>query len=144
MPMLVVRIRHMRVGMGLRFVVVQVAMHAFAQGAVHMIVVAICVVVRVFVVQRRVFMPVAVRLHQVQQHAAQHQQATSAHPCADRAVAHGQRQRSANKGCKREDRAGARRTKCALRQQVKTQAQAVAGGAHGQQSGCGAPARRGL
>lgn len=144
MPMQVMRIRHMRVGMGLRFMLMPVAVCPFGLGAVCVVMVTVGVVVRMFVVQRGMLMGMAMRLHQVQQDAAQHEQATGADPQADRAVAHGQRQHRANKRCKREHRPGAGGAKGALRQQVKAQAQTVASGAHGQQACHSAPARRGL
>ena len=71
MPMLVVRIRHMRVGVGARRVDVRVAVRAGEHGRVVVVVVVVTIVVPVgvLVVQRLVRVRVAVRFCQVQQHA---------------------------------------------------------------------------
>ncbi len=93
MPVLVVRIRHMRVHMALRCVLVPVAVRAGGHLSVGVLVVAVVVGVGVgvFVVQGfvRVFMRVG--FGQVQQHAQQHQRAAGGQQPAAAALAHGQR-----------------------------------------------------
>jgi hypothetical protein len=71
MAMRVMRIGHVGMHMPNGLVPVTVAVLANRRHAVHMVVMAIVVAVRVFVLQRLVLVFVAVRLRQVQHHAGQ-------------------------------------------------------------------------
>ena len=71
--MQVVRIRHVRMGMPGRCVVVPVAVYCAWNVVMAVQVVAIVMRVRMFVFQRIVLVGMSVRLRQVQHHAHQHQ-----------------------------------------------------------------------
>ena len=73
-----VRIGHMRMRMPPRLVAMAMAVRAGRHRIMHMVVVAIVMQVRMFVLHHVVPMLVAVRLRQVQHHAGQHQRAAPA------------------------------------------------------------------
>jgi hypothetical protein len=116
MPVLVVHIRHMRVHMALRCVLVPVAVRAGGHVGMGVLVVAVVVRVGVFVVQGFVCVFMRVGFGQVQQHAQQHQRAAGGQQPAAAALAHGQRGQRAYEGCKGENRAGAAGAEFALGQ----------------------------
>jgi hypothetical protein len=82
-----------------RLVAMAVAVRTLGHWLMLVVVMPIVMPMRVFVLQRLVFVFVAVRLGQVQQHAGEHQPAAQRHPAAGRAVAQQQRQRRADEGC---------------------------------------------
>ena len=140
--MLVMRIRHMRVRMAQRVVVMPMAVSAHRHGVVGMLVMSIVVAMGMFMIHRLVLMRMPVRFTQVQDDAQPHQYPTEGHDPAPAAIAHRNRQRGADERGKGEHGPGARRTKCTLRQQVETQAQPVPSGADGQKCCCGAKCRK--
>lgn len=77
--MAMVSIRHMSVDVTLRVVKMLVAVGAFGHHVMVMVVMSIVVSMRMFVIQRRVFMLMVVRLGQMQGDTQQHQQATRSH-----------------------------------------------------------------
>ena len=121
------------VGVVQRAVVVRVAVRAGGHGAVAVQVVAVVVGVGVFVVHGLVIVVVAVVFCQVDQHPGHHEPAAREQQPAGRALAQRERTQGADEGRERKHRPGARGAKAALRQQIEAQAQAVAGGAHGEQ-----------
>ena len=91
--MRVVRIGDMRVHMPQRTVAMPVTMCAGRHWNMDVVVVAVVVTVRVFMLRRVVLMHVPMRLRQVEHHACKHQHAACRHGPAERLVAqsHGQR-----------------------------------------------------
>jgi hypothetical protein len=135
-PVSVVHIGRVRMDMLQRRVAAPVAVRVLGHQLVPVIVVPIVVPMRVFVLQRHMLVLVAMRLSQVQHHPDQHQYAAQRHPAAARAVAQQQRQGRADKGREGKNRAGARCAEGSLREQAKTQAQAIAGRADDEQAEC--------
>lgn len=114
------RIGHMCMCMRMapRFVPVPVAVRAGGHGLVQVIVVTVVVAVGVLVLQRLVFVLMAVRLGQVQQHAGQQPRDTARQGPAGRAVAQGGGEQRPDEGCKSKHRAGAGSAEGALREQL--------------------------
>ena len=107
-------------------------------------VVTVVMPVCVFVFCRVMDVVVAVAFRQVQHDARHHQPGCGQQPPAGAALAQRKSQHCTHKGRKGKHRPRARGAKGALRQQVKTQAQAIAGGAHQQQRQCRPEARHRL
>jgi len=73
MPVIVVRIRHMRMGMSPRLVPVRMAVLPCRRPIMMMVMMPIVVAVRMLVLKRRVLVLVVMRLRQVDDHATDHQ-----------------------------------------------------------------------
>ena len=133
MLMRVVRIGHMRVPVGHRLMPVRVAVRSRRNPVMRVIVVSVVVRVRMFVLRRMVMVFVPMRLHQMQQHAAQHQNTSRSHAPAQRPVTQGDGKQGTDERGECKHRARASRAERPLCQQVQAQAQTVACGADRQQ-----------
>lgn len=129
----VMGVRDVRMGMPRWLVNVRMAVRAHRQCVVGMVMVPIVVPMRMFVLHWWVDVFVAVRLQQMQGHAQQHQCAAQRNHPGAAAVAERHRKARADEWREGEDGAGPGRAKRSLREQVETQAQAVATGADREQ-----------
>lgn len=126
----VVHIGDMGVVVRQRCMVVPVAMGALGHGVMPMIMVPIVVGVRMFVVQGLVAMHMRMCFQQVQADPCQHQYSANPQQTASRPISQPPGQQCPHEGGKRKYRSGARCTKASLRQQIKTQAQAIPTGTY--------------
>jgi hypothetical protein len=106
-------------GVTQRPVPMPVAVRADGHRVVIVSVVPVVVSMRVFVLDRIVFVIVSVRFRQMQQDACEHQQAAQQHHAAERTVAEADRQCGADEGGEGEHRACARSPESALREQIE-------------------------
>ena len=112
------RIRHVRMTVLHRLVLVPMAVCTRRQQVVRMLVVAVVVRVRVFVFERLMDVLMRLALGQMQQHAGQHQQRTGAKPYRRAALAQRIGDGGADERREREHRPGACCAEFALRQKV--------------------------
>lgn len=135
MSVLVMYIRRMCVGVNHRLVRMPVAVaialwHDRMRVCVMPVIVAMGMLMRHRVVRVQMFMAFG----QMQHHARQHEPAAQRHQPASRTLAQRKGHGSADERSERKYRSRARSAKSALRQQIQAKAQAIASGAHGQQT----------
>ena len=128
-PMRVVRVGDVRVNVPCWLVRVAVAVRALGHQRVRVVVVPVVVTVGVLMRFGVVLVLMSVRLGQVQADPREHQRTAGRHPPAQGPVAQSDREHCADERREGKHRPRARGPDCALRQQVQTQAQAVAAGA---------------